>query len=750
MAGIRAYRGEEPYIFISYAHRDSARVLPLLEAMQQEGYRIWYDEGIAAGTSWPEYIASHLLESSFVLVFLSKASAVSPNCAREIHYAAQYEKPMAAVVLEDVKLSPGLEMQLSICPRINLQDAYDVQRDASVSGALQSLPEAQICRAEEKEGTAAETAQESGAEEIKTARKALLPAAALILMLLAAASFFFFRRGPAEPVFDPQTQVRFFLALANGEESASSDSDIKTIRERLGILMEGRNWNMLEGRHLNMELWLDREAMGGHEPVDVLRHYITRPCRFFVYDEASQMWYPLTADLISSASVAEGVIEGLDAAAYDLPETGYRSVRMEVDDTFAEAVAPAGAYTEPLIVYSDVDAWLGGAFDGLEAAEPAGYLLVRLEDHIWALVDGWQEPNLTEVLCYNLTHEPLSYIYGMTEYPAVEWENGGETVNEAGTVLFSFALGGDMETVSPGQLLDAKAELGRAALALDPAGLHGSGEEERKFYLLLSRDAASSHMLDILCADSYVVSLRAGLSRTDLAPEDITEWDWQDGTLILQTDKSPERKAAAVSGGEAAAPLCLLVNDVPFFLGSVEEDGRLSFSQSCFDAVQDGTVDPRAIAEFLRICLFENRHPLPVSWRAMNGWDEEGDFAREWFEALQYDTEMTRLYGMLREADTGITLLRNTEYLSGTQAVIRLDDAETGAAASQRLRALEDCVRRNRLLEGSFLTGILFTSDRAESGALLQIKKETADGTEGYVDSLWLQETGAEPVTEDL
>ena len=34
MAKIRCYKGKEPYIFISYAHRDSASVYPILERMK--------------------------------------------------------------------------------------------------------------------------------------------------------------------------------------------------------------------------------------------------------------------------------------------------------------------------------------------------------------------------------------------------------------------------------------------------------------------------------------------------------------------------------------------------------------------------------------------------------------------------------------------------------------------------------------------------------------------------------------------
>ena len=51
---IRPYEGTDPYIFISYAHRDKDRVLPVLRSLSERGYRIWFDEGIDPGTEWAE------------------------------------------------------------------------------------------------------------------------------------------------------------------------------------------------------------------------------------------------------------------------------------------------------------------------------------------------------------------------------------------------------------------------------------------------------------------------------------------------------------------------------------------------------------------------------------------------------------------------------------------------------------------------------------------------------------------------
>ena len=107
------YEGKEPYIFISYAHKDSAEVLPLIEELSSRGYRVWYDAGIEAGTEWPEYIAAHLEKSACVLAFLSASAVASFNCRQEINYAIDLQKPTLTVYLEELALTGGMRMRLA-------------------------------------------------------------------------------------------------------------------------------------------------------------------------------------------------------------------------------------------------------------------------------------------------------------------------------------------------------------------------------------------------------------------------------------------------------------------------------------------------------------------------------------------------------------------------------------------------------------------------------------------------------------
>lgn len=94
-----AYEGREDYLFVSYAHADSAVVMPVVEALFADKYRLWYDEGIAPGSEWPKNIETHLQNAAAVLVFVSAASLASPNCENEVREALKAH-PIFACTLD--------------------------------------------------------------------------------------------------------------------------------------------------------------------------------------------------------------------------------------------------------------------------------------------------------------------------------------------------------------------------------------------------------------------------------------------------------------------------------------------------------------------------------------------------------------------------------------------------------------------------------------------------------------------------
>lgn len=103
---------DNKYVFISYAHKDSGKVLSIIQAMKDSGIALWYDEGIEAGTEWPEYIGEKIVNSSVFISFMSPAAAASVNCRNEINYALSLGKEMLIVYLEQTNLSAGMQLQL--------------------------------------------------------------------------------------------------------------------------------------------------------------------------------------------------------------------------------------------------------------------------------------------------------------------------------------------------------------------------------------------------------------------------------------------------------------------------------------------------------------------------------------------------------------------------------------------------------------------------------------------------------------
>ena len=101
----KPYEGSRPFLFISYAHKQSSAVVDTIRILHDKGYRLWYDEGIPAGSDWPANIAQHMQGCEKVVFFLSERAMESPNCFSEIRTAFRAGKPILVVRLEDVEVT---------------------------------------------------------------------------------------------------------------------------------------------------------------------------------------------------------------------------------------------------------------------------------------------------------------------------------------------------------------------------------------------------------------------------------------------------------------------------------------------------------------------------------------------------------------------------------------------------------------------------------------------------------------------
>ena len=106
-----AYKGDDPYVFVCYAHDDEDVVFPEMAWLHEQGINLWYDEGISAGRIWREEIGDAIKGASKVLYYISESSLASEHCDREINYALDHTSVLP-VYLEEIALTTDLEVGL--------------------------------------------------------------------------------------------------------------------------------------------------------------------------------------------------------------------------------------------------------------------------------------------------------------------------------------------------------------------------------------------------------------------------------------------------------------------------------------------------------------------------------------------------------------------------------------------------------------------------------------------------------------
>ena len=65
-------------LFLSYKAEDRSRVAPLVQALENDGLSVWWDEHIGGGDEWRDTILRHLETARAVVVVWSRRS-VGPN-----------------------------------------------------------------------------------------------------------------------------------------------------------------------------------------------------------------------------------------------------------------------------------------------------------------------------------------------------------------------------------------------------------------------------------------------------------------------------------------------------------------------------------------------------------------------------------------------------------------------------------------------------------------------------------------------
>ena len=99
------------YIFLSYSHVDKDAINMIANKIKNDGYRVWYDNGINPGSEWSEDIAIHIEKAKVFVAFITKDYIKSENCKDELSYARENSLIIILVFLKEVEIPSGMKLR---------------------------------------------------------------------------------------------------------------------------------------------------------------------------------------------------------------------------------------------------------------------------------------------------------------------------------------------------------------------------------------------------------------------------------------------------------------------------------------------------------------------------------------------------------------------------------------------------------------------------------------------------------------
>ncbi len=124
---ISAYKGDQPYVLVSYSHKESSIVYPELNWLTENGFSVWWDEGIEAGTEWTDELANAIENADLFLFMVTPESVKSQHCRNEVLLAINHEIPVISLHLVKTELPGGLELTISSRQAIHKYELPDAK-----------------------------------------------------------------------------------------------------------------------------------------------------------------------------------------------------------------------------------------------------------------------------------------------------------------------------------------------------------------------------------------------------------------------------------------------------------------------------------------------------------------------------------------------------------------------------------------------------------------------------------------------
>ena len=134
---VKAYQGGDPFIFVSYSHRNSDIVYRAVEQLCAAYYRLWYDEGIEPGKIWKDELDRKIRESHCVVAFISRDSAASAHVLNELLAARDNHKRVFPVYLEEAAVPDSVADYILSHQGMSLEKARSAGR---WTGLIEALP----------------------------------------------------------------------------------------------------------------------------------------------------------------------------------------------------------------------------------------------------------------------------------------------------------------------------------------------------------------------------------------------------------------------------------------------------------------------------------------------------------------------------------------------------------------------------------------------------------------------------------
>ena len=592
MSTVSSYKGNEPYIFISYSHKDAEKIQPIVQGLADRGFRVWYDEGIEPGTEWPEFIAQQISASACCIAFISESSLNSQNCRREINYAIQTSVPLLTVYLEPVELSPGMALQLSpvqalfsyrfppdefpqVLSEVPLlrpcRDADSSARhvsgtaDSDSSSGASSDPAASDSTgripfgpsAAGSAGRAPAGSSVSGSAERVPAgssvsgssgrvpagsgaadrpqppknRKKFITVTALIAALgvCAAAALWFLLTGRTGKNAADSNRMRVQLTAPETMSVRDFSDSVNILEDRINILSDGQY--EMDVREDTVSLSFPKDVLGGADPDDVLRDYIARPEGLYACNADTREFIPLS-DGLESAELLEGSVDGADAASLGIEGDTYSYFKLTLSSDWMDRNPSVSIWGDHFAFALDAEAFYPNIriFSTLPSEDPS----------TWYLISADQQDNLLKLLEYNLTHSTLTDPFSSRIVANVKWEEPKSSQRPGEYQVRDSDLSSDnawvtfsasSDSLSEGERIDSETGLKKRLDALQVPYAFGIAQgDETAFSARIETGRLDQTVLNLIAGAAPEAVLSCGGSALPLSSGEIVSAGEPDGS----------------------------------------------------------------------------------------------------------------------------------------------------------------------------------------------------------------------------